>query len=256
MSPDVFFSQFELSVLGTLLAISMIGGMARGFAGFGAGLIIMPVASAVIDPKLAVAAFLIIDFVVVAPLVPASMRKCDWPTITPAVLGTLIFVPLGTYALVSSDPVTVRWGISFAIFLMLALLLSGWRYAGEPKPLTSFGVGGVAGFLSGAAQIPGPPVVTYWMSGPAPTPVVRANLITFFFLEALIAMATYLAGGLFTLKVMILIVLLTPAYALAVWIGANLHDRASEKTFRTIAYILIAISGLTSLPALDGFLRS
>lgn len=255
MNVAEMLNSFPLSSILALLSISIIGGAVRGFSGFGAGLIIMPVASAVIDPKLAVAAFLIIDFVVTLPQVSPAMRRCDWPTILPVALGALVFVPLGAFALVRSDPIAVRWGISVAIILMLGLLLSGWRYRGQPHLAASVGVGGVAGFLSGIAQIPGPPVVTYWLAGPFPATIIRANLITFFFFEAIMATGTYLANGLFTRQALILIAVLAPTYALSVWAGAQLHGKANDRAFRLVAYTLISIAALTSLPLLDNILR-
>lgn len=255
MNFNLLFTHFELTTLLTLVTISLIGGAVRGFAGFGAGLIIMPVASAIIDPKLAVAAFIIIDFLVTLPLVPPAMKKCDWRSISPALIGAILTVPLGTYVLVHSNPQNVRWGISIVIILMLGLLLSGWRYKSAPNTLASVSVGGVAGFLSGLAQIPGPPVVTYWMSGPFPINIIRANSIVFFFFEAILASGAYLFSGLFTGEVLNLIILIVPAYAIAIWIGAKLHGHATEKSFRTVAYILITIAALTSLPALDWLLR-
>ena len=256
MNLTFIFSQFDMRSLLTMILISFVGGAVRGFAGFGAGMIIMPVASAIFDPRLAVAAAIIIDFVVTLPLVPPAMKKCDWRTITPAILGTIATIPLGTFVLVNADPQNVRWGISIMIMLMLGLLLSGWRYKGRPTTLASLGVGGIAGFLSGLAQIPGPPVVTYWMSGPFPIGIIRANLIVFFFFEAILASGAYLFSGLFTPQVLSLVVLVVPTYALAIWTGARLHGLATEHSFRIVAYILIAIAAFTSLPALDWLLRA
>jgi len=48
---------------------------------------------------------------------------------------------------------------------------------------------------------------------------------------------------------------LIPLYAIAIWFGARLNGRASETTFRVVAYGLIAVAALTSLPVLDIFLR-
>jgi uncharacterized membrane protein YfcA len=249
------FGEIEFSTILILLCISMVGGAVRGFAGFGAGLIIMPVASAIIDPKIAVATFLAVDFFVALPLVPSAMKKCDWPTVTPTAIAAFVAIPSGTYVLIHTDPLILRWCISGAIILMLGLLISGWRYQGRPRLPISVGVGGIAGFLSGTAQIPGPPVVTYWMSGPFAVATIRANLITFFFLESISGFIVYIYSGLFTHKVLILIAILAPIYATALWIGASLHSSASEKSYRTVAYVLIAIAALTSLPILDWLLR-
>jgi uncharacterized protein len=249
------FDQLPLATLAPLVAIALLAGAARGFAGFGAGLILMPLASTIVEPVLAAATFLVMDFFVAMPLVPPAMRRCNWPTVLPAAIAALLTVPLGTYALVNSDPVLVRWGISIATIAMLGLLLSGWRYRGAPSRPVSLSVGGLAGFLSGIAQIPGPPVVTYWMSGPLPAAIIRANLIAFFFIESIGGIGAYMYSGLFNSAVLVLILAMAPAYGLAVWAGARLHGRAPERWFRGVAYSLIAIAAATSLPALDVVFR-
>jgi len=192
------FSQFPVATIFILAIVGMIAGIVRGFAGFGSGLILMPVASALIEPKLAVAVFLATDFVASAPLIPPAMRRCDWASVLPTAALAIIFIPSGVFALVHSDPVVVRWGISILTILMLALLVSGWRYPGKPYFAASLGVGAASGFLSGISQIAGPPIVTYWMSGPFPVATIRANLITFFLFTSIGSFFTYFFNGLFT----------------------------------------------------------
>lgn len=247
--------QFTPLLVLSLMLISLVGGMARGFSGFGAGLIIIPVASALISPKLAVIFVVILDFTVTLPLVPPAIKKCDWPSIIPTAIGTLLFVPIGVFALVHSEPLVIRWGISITIILMLGLLLSGWKYPGKPHLAASLGVGGITGFLAGVAQIPGPPIVTYWLSGPLPATIIRANLIVFFFFEAIFSGGVYFANGLFSTQILKLVLLLAPTYALAIWIGAKMSGKASERAFRTISFALIAIAAITSIPTLDPLLR-
>ena len=45
-------------------------------------------------------------------------------------LGAAIGIPLGTYALVHTDPLVIGWAVVVLASLMLALLMSGWRYGG------------------------------------------------------------------------------------------------------------------------------
>ncbi|VAW18185.1 hypothetical protein MNBD_ALPHA12-1161 [hydrothermal vent metagenome] len=249
------FSQFPATTIIILAIVGIIAGVVRGFAGFGSGLILMPVASALINPQLAVAVFLATDFVASSPLIPAAMRRCDWASVLPTSAAALVFIPAGVFALVHSDPVMVRWVISILTILMLALLISGWRYPGRPYFVASLGVGAASGFLSGISQIAGPPIVTYWMSGPFPVATIRANLIVFFLFTSIGSFLAYFFNGLFTPAAIAITLVLMPLYAGAIWVGARLNGRASETTFRTIAYGLIAIAALTSLPALDGLFR-
>lgn len=255
MAIDGFFGDLPMASVLLLFGVSLIAGMARGFAGFGAGLIVMPVASALTSPLLAVAIFSVADFVLAAPMLPGAFRKCDWSTVLPAAVAALLFVPVGVFVLVHNDPLLVRWGLSVAILIMLMLLLSGWRYTRTPHFSASATVGALSGFLSGAAQIPGPPIVTYWMSGPAPAATIRANLITYFLFTSIAALVSYFGSGILTLLALKLVVLIAPAYGGGIWLGARLHPFAPEKWFRRVVYGLILIAALTSLPAFDGLLR-
>lgn len=251
------FTDFDWSpqVLVPLLLATIAAGLVRGFAGFGAGLILMPVASAVIDPRLAAVAFLTADAIFTLPMVPPAVRKCHWPTVLPTAIGALCIVPLGAWVLINSDVLVLRWGIPILILGMLVLLLSGWRYHGAPKWPTSLAIGGLSGFFGGVAQIAGPPVVAYWMAEPLPTQIIRANLITFFAIVTVGSAISYYVGGLFTWKVAEIVLVVAPTYMLTLWLGTRGFSRANESQYRRIAYGLIAFAALTSLPVLDGVLR-
>lgn len=244
------------SVLVPLLLAVAMAGLVRGFAGFGAGLILMPVASAVIDPRLAAVVFLSTDTLLTWPMIPPAVRKAHWPTVLPAAIAALAFVPVGAYVLINTDVLTLRWGISILILALLLLLISGWRYTGAPKWPVSVGVGGLAGFFGGVAQTAGPPVVAYWMAGPLPAATIRANLITFFAIATVGSFASYWIGGLFTLEAVQYIVVSAPVYALSVFIGTRGFSRASDDHYRWIAYGLIAVAAISSLPVLDQVLRA
>ncbi|AXS42747.1 sulfite exporter TauE/SafE family protein [Breoghania sp. L-A4] len=239
----------------TILVAAMIGGAVRGFAGFGAAMIFMPVASIVIDPKIAAAAFLVMDDVLTMPMALRAARICDWRTVLPAFVGALLTVPLGALMLANADQLTMRWGISILVLALLGLLISGWRYKGAPTLPVSLGVGATSGFLSGVSQVAGPPVVAFWMSGPQPAIIIRANLIVYFALASFGALAAYWWNGLFTLDVAKTLVIIMPVNALALYCGSHFFSRSSERLFRLVAYGMVAIAAIGSLPVLDGVLR-
>lgn len=245
----------SLPTLVLLLMLSALAGYVRGFAGFGSGLLFMPTASAFLGPAMAAPVFLLVDGMVALPLIPNALRKAHWPTVIPLAAFAVIAVPVGAWTLLHVDTVPLRWAMSVLIFAMLALLVSGWRYHGQPRLHVSSGVGLLSGFLGGIIQVAGPPVVTYWMSGPFKPETVRANLISFFAITSISTVLSYFAGGMFTQHAVGLIIALTPVYGLFVWLGARRFVGTSDLWFRRVVYVLIAISALTSLPALDGLLR-
>jgi uncharacterized protein len=238
-----------------LCVIAFVAGTARGFSGFGAALIFMPLASSVAAPRLVAALLLIIDLVATAPLVPNAWQQADRKATAVMVLGALVGVPIGTWLLSRLDPVTTRWIISGFVIALLALLLSGWRYHGKDHAAISVGIGALSGFGSGLAQTGGPPIVGYWLGRPIDPKIARANILLFFAASALFAMVSYAVGGLITSDAIGLALIVGPVYAAGVGLGAMLFGRASEQIFRAICYALIALAVVFGLPLLDGVLR-
>jgi len=238
-----------------LLGSAFIAGLARGFSGFGGALIFVPLASSVIGPKLAAPLLLIIDTVGALGLIPDAARRANRREVVTMATGALIGVPLGVMALTMVDPLMVRWAIALTVILFLTLLVSGWRYREQPSPLLTVGVGSVAGFFGGAAQIAGPPVIAYWLGGAIPVGTVRANLVLYFAISTVITTVSYLIGGIFVASVFAFALIVGPSYAFGLYLGSLLFGRASDQTFRRICYMMIGAAALISLPFLDAFLR-
>jgi hypothetical protein len=238
-----------------LIAAAFVAALARGFSGFGGALIFVPLASAAVGPQAAAPILLLIDGVAQLGLLKNAWRAANRREVAIMTLGALAGIPLGAAILTYMDATLLRWGIAALIVAMLALLMSGWRYRGQPTATTTVGVGFAAGILSGAVQAAGPPVIAYWLGGSSAAPTVRANIILFFFCTSVVAAVSYVAAGLLRLDALLLAALTAPAYALGMFLGARMFGLASEAMFRRICLGLIAAAALISLPALDGVLR-
>ena len=249
------FESFTAASMFFLAGSAFVGGLARGFSGFGSALIFIPLASSIIGAKLASPLLLVIDFVAAAPLIPNGWRHADRRDVGNMLLGSLIGVPIGAWALTQMDGLTVRWMIVALIVPMLALLMTGWRYRGTPTVALTAAVGAVAGFFNGVAQVGGPPIVLYWLRDTTAARIVRANIIVYFAVSSVFTTISYLIGGVLTTAVVGLAVLTGPAFGIGLWLGSHMFGLASEETFRRICYALIALAALVSLPVFDGMLR-
>lgn len=238
-----------------LLAVALVAGLARGFSGFGAALIFMPVASAIIGPQVAAPVILVVDIVMALPMLPDGWRRANRRDVGTMSIGALVGVPLGGAALALADPLWIRWGIVAAVAGLLALLATGWRYRHRPTPPLTIAVGVTSGLFSGAAQIGGPPVVVYWLSGIIPAVIVRANIVLYFAVSSLITAATYLAAGLIGTKVLLLTAATAPFYGAGIYAGSRAFGLASERTFRRICFGLITVAAIIGLPLLDHVIR-
>ncbi len=233
---------------------ALIAGLVRGFAGFGAGMIYIPVAAAAFDPRIAAATLFVFDTIIIIPLVIRAAGQVAWREILPLGLGAMLTVPAGVAVLIHVDAVPIRWGLSLAILAAIAALAGGWRYRGPDRLSLSMAVGGLAGFLSGLAQLPAPPVLVYWLGRDTPAQRMRANAIIFFCFTTVVAGIAYAASGLFTAEVAVRSAALLPVYGVAIFTGSRLFGRASETTYRRVAYGLIVLVALATMPVFDSLL--
>src|SRR6188474_971769 len=92
---------FDLSPgdLTFLLASAFVAALARGFSGFGAALIFLPLAATVVDPKIASPLLLITDAVLAVGFIPRAWRTANRREVGVMGLGALIGIPLGTLML-------------------------------------------------------------------------------------------------------------------------------------------------------------
>jgi uncharacterized protein len=250
-----FLARHSTAALSFLAVAAFIASLARGFSGFGGALIFVPLASAAVGPQAAAPILLVIDGLAQLALLRNAWREANRREVGIMAAGALVGIPLGAAILNVVDPILLRWGIAALVVAMLALLISGWRYHGQPTMPTTIGVGFTAGILSGAVQAAGPPVVAYWLGGSSSALTVRANIILFFFCTSVVAAISYVATGLLGLDVLLLSILTAPGYALGMFLGTRMFRLASERMFRRICFALIAAAALVSLPMLDSVLR-
>lgn len=255
--PDsaIFAAVLSEQRLISAMAIAAVAGLVRGFSGFGGAMIYMPLVAAVYDPRIAAVTILVVDFACSSPFTIPEMRRCNWREVVPISIAMAAGVPLGTWALLTLDPVVLRWCISVVVLSLLPPLAFGWRYHKQPKWPVTVGVGLFSGISAGAVQIAGPPVILYWLSRVGSSVTIRANIMVFFLICGVVLVAYYAYQGLFTPQAQALSLLLGIFYLGGVALGSYFFRGTSDQTYRRIAYAIITLAALASLPILDPLFR-
>ena len=93
------------------------------------------------------------------------------------------------------------------------------------------------------------------LSGGSSAKTLRANLMVFFMICDVILVAIYGFANLLEARPLALSVLLGIPYLLGMGIGSYFFHGASEKLYRGIAYAIISLAALVSLPLFDSILR-
>ena len=237
-----------------IIAIVFITGIVRGFSGFGSGMIIGPSAASFFGPQMALVMITIMDAIPTVTLVWSARRDVNWKELIPVIIGYAILAPLGIWLLVTGDATALRWFISISILTAVTILWSGWKYTGPRTPPVSFSFGGLGGFMGAAAALPGPAVLVYWLAGTAKAITVRANMIYYLFITDLIVIVGYIFADLYTMEGGVRGLLCVPGYFIGIQIGTRFFSGASDATYRRVAFIMILIAAITSLPLLDTLL--
>ncbi len=238
-----------------VIVIVLVTGIVRGFSGFGSGMIIGPTTAALFGPQMALAMISIMDALPTLPLAWSTRDQVNWREVISVAIGYAILTPFGIWLLKSGDPTALRWFISISILIAVMILWSGWKYRGPRNTPVSLSFGGLGGFMGAAAALPGPSVLIFWLASAAKAIEVRANMIWYLFITDLIIIIGYLFGNIYTLEALARAILCVPGYLIGIWIGSHFFSGASEKLYRMIAFIMILIAAITSLPLLDEIIR-
>lgn len=216
----------------------------RGIAGFGSGLIAIPLLALILPLPLVVPAVALTDYLASASQGIVDRRAILWRSLWPLLPFMLTGVLLALYLFQQVDPGLLTRALGVFIIVYALYTLAGLHpgQIGHPHRAAPLGMaGGLIGTLFGTG---GPFYVAYLqLWGPAKTQF-RATAATFFLIEGSTRIAGYLASGLFTRASLLLFVGALPLVALGLYAGHHVHTNLSETTFRRLIGMLLLGSGL------------
>lgn len=231
-----------------LMALALVAGAVYGFAGFGAALIFMPVASGIVPVEMAVAAFSVSALASLVTLVPQASKDIDRKAVLVMVLAASLSASAGIWVLRVADVSGLRWGVVGVTFVTLISLISGWRYATEPSLRARSAIGLATGFVGGATGLMGPVMVLFQLAGRDSVARSRATALVFLTVSSLMLLPLlYLQGILSNAAVILGVAMLLP-YGAGSWLGRRLFSPSRDVLYRWVAYGLIAVAIVLGLP--------
>ncbi|MCW5736411.1 MAG: sulfite exporter TauE/SafE family protein [Enhydrobacter sp.] len=240
--PDLLAISFLIAA-----GVAVIAGMVRGFAGFGAAMMMTPVFSALYGPETGISLCLLLEIAVALPLLPRAAKYVDWRRIGLLMLAAMVGAPLGNLALTQVAPEPMRWTISAIVLAAVVLLASGWRFHGEWRAPVTLGIGATSGFLNGLSGMAGPPIAFYYLAGNETVTRVRANLTTYFVFVDAVALLVFAGRGMVHRDTGVLALCLAPAVIAGGLLGERLFPLASEAFYRRLALGLLVGVAIGSL---------
>lgn len=238
---------FVDSALVYALGIAVLNGLIHGYTGFGGALLMVPLLSVLYSPVEAIAMVGVAMLCGSAQLYPAAARLAVWRELLPIFAGLVIFIPLGAYLLFHLDPHLIRRSMGGFIVVFAVILMSGWVYRGPRGIAPSAFVGALAGGITGASGVGGPPIALYYLASPHPAETQRANIVISVTVMTAVVLTSVAVGGGFSTEVVLRGIFLAPAYLIGVWAGARLFVAMPKSYFRHAALWLLVVTGFAVL---------
>ena len=237
------FGTAQLLAIG---AIALLAFVVRGVSGFGSSMVGIGGLSLLLPPQQVVPAFLALELLTTAHLLPGVWRQIDWQSLRWVIGGCLLATPLGLTVLAGLDAGAMRLLVSLCLLGIAVLMLSGVAARITPKqtpgPLGALAVGAVSGALNGAVGISGPPAIVFYFATTAAA-TSRATLIAYFLFTDVWALALAGGAGLLTSAAWPLVAVALPFSLAGIWLGQRLYLRLDEAQLRRLVWWLLAVLG-------------
>lgn len=237
------------------IAAVVLAGVVRGVSGFGQGLVFVPLAGLLYQPKIAVPLLWVADALVTPLLLRPHARRADWKEIVPLTIGGTAMLPAGIWLLGHVDPHSLRWVICAIVLLSTAGVAMGLRFALPPTRVLALAVGGLSGLVGGATGMTGVPLVLFWLGRGSDAARLRSNVFIYLWLVGIVSLVVAAILGLIDASVLLEGCILAPCYAVATvlgnWIFHRAHGTATparEALFRRLSLGLCATSAVVGLP--------
>lgn len=234
-------------VLLIAMCAAVAGGLMRGFAGVGAGLLMAPIFLRLFGPVDTVAILILMEIVVSAQILPSVWQKINWRLILPMGAIATLLMPVGTYFLVLIDPKLLGYIVAGMVITFALVLMKGWRYSGPKRLPVTLAVGGVSGLLMALTALGNPPVMIYLLSSQDSSEINRANFAGYFAITLAALTAVMFFSGLMTSHQVVTALWILPVFMASTWVGARLFRQANEMLYRRVAFGILLLAGIYAL---------
>ncbi|MDE8343484.1 MAG: sulfite exporter TauE/SafE family protein, partial [Acidocella sp.] len=170
------------------LVMLFVAGLARGFTGFGMGIVAIPLLSLMMPPTDAVVIVLLLQVFVSLLNFKTSVTLCHWPLVNRLTVGSIVATPVGSWALLYFSANVLRLCIALIVLATAVTLVAGYRLKVIPSGWRVLALGVASGILNGLAGMSGPPVVAFFLAAPVSVAVARASMIMFFLISSALAL--------------------------------------------------------------------
>ncbi len=226
-----------------ILVTVLLAIFTQSFAGFGMTLIAMPILGMFYDLKFISPLIALVGIVAKVMLLLKYGYVFNFRIMWRVTIASLIFVPLGVIAInfMEKDLALDVLGLVVLIYAVYSLLNSKVRLKIHEN--WAFFFGAIAGFLGGAFNASGPPVVVFASTHSWEPEEFKSNLQGYALVNGIFITVNHYLGGNINTEVLRIFMFTIPMILLGVWLGVSLDRYMNPRIFRKIILWLLVILG-------------
>lgn len=225
-------------------AVVTVAYFVRGVAGFGSGLIAIPLLTLLLPLPAVVPLIVFLDYTASASQGLRWRKDVRWRELLPLLPFSMVGVLAALVVLRTASAEALSHGLGYFVLFFGAYQLSdlkmSFRYSRGWGVLAG-GSGGLIGTLFGTG---GPFYVIYFRLRCLNKSEFRATFAATFLIDGSWRLVGYLASGLVTRDFLHTVLMALPVMGVALYVGSHVHTRVSQQAFHYAISLLLVGSGI------------
>jgi uncharacterized membrane protein YfcA len=221
--------------------------LVRGIAGFGSGLIAIPLLALIMPLTIVVPLIVFLDYIASASQGIKHREVIQWKEIISLLPFAIVGILTALFIFKSVDMEALKIGLG--TFILLFAVYSLFSFSGKTliSSLWSMPAGSMGGLIGTLYGTGGPFYVLYLKFRKIEKTQFRATFATIFLLDGAGRLAGYVFTGLFSMDLVLMMAVAIPLMVIGMFIGSRIHTNMSQQTFQRAISLLLIFSGITLL---------
>jgi len=227
-------------------AAIFVAAFTQVIAGFGFGLLAMPIMTLAVPVEQAVVVSTLLGMVSTSWMGWHLRAAVDRPIAKRLTLAAFVGMPLGLWILNVVSDKTLRLTLGIAVLIATALLVRRINLA-HVGPTLDVGMGFISGVLNTSLSTNGPPLVFDLQARQLQPKEFRATISAVFAVSNVVGLSLFIADGKITIDGMHVALVALPAWVVGQALGWPIRKHVDGERFRVMVLILLFVAGTTAI---------
>lgn len=225
-----------------------VAAFAQSLAGFGFGLLSVPMMALVVAPRDAIVVSVLVASVSTTTQAIADRRFTEWKTVRRLSILSYAGMPFGLILFNVVSEQVLRFGLGVVVLVATVLIVRQFQIPHDARGYDWI-LGFISGVLNTSTSTNGPPLVFLMKSRAMDASTFRATLNTIFSIANIGALILFFGSGKMNHNNLVGALVALPSLAIALRIGYAMRRHVREEAFTSLVAALMMLSGVSALIA-------